>query len=814
MTTFADYNIHIDPGLTGNIKTTCPECSAERKKNSEPCLSVNIDMGVWNCHHCGWKGSLGKSNGSKNSSIVDTYDYLDETGNVLYQKLRFFPKRFSFRKPDGKSGWIDKLGNIRRVPYRLPELIASKKEVFIVEGEKDVDNLMGIGLTATCNPMGAGKWRKEYNQHLKGREVVILEDKDQPGQKHGKKVSESLLGIAKSIKILRFPELPKGGDVSDFLENRSLDDLNDLIKNAPLFTGNYAEDFGENPSSELEQSEPEEPDKRPSQSKILIALAIDCELFHSPDGEVWVTVPQAGHRETWCIQSKGFKRWLRRRFYFQTDKAPNNQAMSEALGLLEARAQYDGSQIPVYRRLAEHEGRTYLDLCNEKWQAIEIDADGWRVIDNPPVKFIRAKGMEELPIPEGGGSINDLRPFLNIGDEDSWILTMAYIAGTIRYRGPFPIFILQGEQGSSKSTFARIIRALVDPSTAPLRTRPREERDLMIAASNAWILAFDNLSGLSAGLSDSLCRLATGGGFSTRALYTDSEEVLFDAQRPIILNGIDEIANRDDLRDRSLIISLPTIPEHKRRDEGAFWRQFDETKPKILGAFLDAVSAGIRNFPSIELERSPRMADFAKWATACESGFGLKPGAFMDAYTINRTHAVEMGIESDLVGQAILSMMETCPEWEGTAADLLDFLEKEISDKLSRSKAWPKVPNALSNRLNRLAPTLRQIGVEVERYREGNTRRRVVRIYKINEKTVPTVPTVPTVREGANPSEKKELNSGDQGDDMRTMPDNSKDSSSADNPLNLNTKDDADDMDDDFRPPTDPESGGLWDVSI
>ena len=166
----------------------------------------------------------------------------------------------------------------------------------------------------------------------------------------------------------------------------------------------------------------------------------------------------------------------------------------------------------------------------------------------------------------------------------------------------------------------KILRALLDPNTAPLRALPREDRDLFIAASNSHVLAFDNVSGLPAWISDTLCRLSTGGGFAVRQLYTDQDEVLFDATRPVILNGIEDIVTRPDLADRAVFLTLEPIPEERRRAEDEFWAAFEVERPRILGALLDAVVEGLKRLPETQLERLPRMADFALWATACETG--------------------------------------------------------------------------------------------------------------------------------------------------------------------------------------------------
>ena len=209
--------------------------------------------------------------------------------------------------------------------------------------------------------------------------------------------------------------------------------------------------------------------------------------------------------------------------------------------MLEGKARFQGGQHEIFVRVAFHEGRLFLDLCNQDWEAVEITPVGWQVVTDVPVRFRRRRGMRALPKPEAGGSIEKLRPFVNVRDDYEWTLLQAWLVSALRTPGPFPLLTLCGEQGSAKSTTARVLRALVDPNAAPLRAEPRNGRDLMIAASNGWVLGLDNLSRLPNWLSDSLCRLATGGGFSTRELYSDDEEVIFDAMRPVILTGIEDL---------------------------------------------------------------------------------------------------------------------------------------------------------------------------------------------------------------------------------------------------------------------------------
>src|SRR4051812_24399748 len=258
----------------------------------------------------------------------------------------------------------------------------------------------------------------------------------------------------------------------------------------------------------------------PTQADILVALARPAELFHTADGTGFADLDVNGHRETWPIRSKGFRRWLVRRFFEATEGAPSSEALQSALNVIEAKAHFDAPERVVFIRVGGLDGRLYLDLADEAWRAVEIDVTGWRVVDNPPVRFRRAAGMQPLPLPTPGGSVKRLRVFLNVQSETDFVLVVAWALACLRNRGPYPVIVLSGEQGSAKSTFSAILRALLDPNTAPLRALPREDRDLFIAASNGHVLAFDNVSGLPAWISDTLCRLATGGGFAVRQLYS------------------------------------------------------------------------------------------------------------------------------------------------------------------------------------------------------------------------------------------------------------------------------------------------------
>jgi hypothetical protein len=238
-----------------------------------------------------------------------------------------------------------------------------------------------------------------------------------------------------------------------------------------------------------------------SQATRLVTLAIDAgvELFHTPEGDPYATIEVDGHKETWPLKVRRFRCWLADLFNEEEDKVPGSQAVQDALAVLEGKA-LKGQELPVFIRLTEHQGTIYLDLGNMAWQAVEITPSCWQVIDTPPVKFRRAKGLLSLPEPIRGGTLAALRPFVNVGSEADWRLLVAWLLLALRPTGPYPVLIVYGEQGSAKSSLVRVVRAFVDPNTAPLRATSREERDLIIAATHGWVIALDNLSTTSLAL--------------------------------------------------------------------------------------------------------------------------------------------------------------------------------------------------------------------------------------------------------------------------------------------------------------------------
>ncbi|MPZ14952.1 MAG: hypothetical protein GEU73_11115 [Chloroflexi bacterium] len=475
-----------------------------------------------------------------------------------------------------------------------------------------------------------------------------------------------------------------------------------------------------NPSSD--SSAPNEPRAaRKSQAEQLVKLAKNAgiETFHSPERIAYASVNVsdgvASHTETWAIRSTGFRQWLRKIAY-EAKLIPNREAQDTARDILEAGAIYAGPEEPVFTRIGHKDGRVYLDLADRDWRIVGIGPTGWHVMQDSPVKFVRTPGMLPLPEPAAKhlGSVDRLQRFVNVQTDDDFILFVACLLGAFHPHGPYPVLSLTGEAGSGKDTAVKVFRRLIDPNLAPVRTDPRNEHELVIAARNGWVISLGNLSGIPSWLSDGLCRLSTGSGFSTRRLYTDDEEAIFQATRPVVLNSIGELARRGDLLQRTLGLTLGQVEEERRLRESEFWPAFEAELPVILSGLLNGVYMALALGPHTTVERLPRMADFAHWVAAAESAFGWEDGAFLRAYRANIKVANQTAIDGSLIGPHIRDLIATGEVWTGTASDLLRWLNGRVDEKTQAMDGWPKDGTRVSNALRALMPHFRAEGIVIE----------------------------------------------------------------------------------------------------
>jgi hypothetical protein len=234
-------------------------------------------------------------------------------------------------------------------------------------------------------------------------------------------------------------------------------------------------------------------------------------------------------------------------------------------------------------------------------------------------------------------------------------------------------------------------------------------------------------------LSDALCTLATGGGFGTRELFSDDEEKLFDATRPVIINGIGDVITRNDLLDRAIVLSLPPIPDDERQEESVLLARFEAMRPRLLGALLDALVVALRNRPTVSFTSKPRMADFAVWAVAAAPAFGWAQDRVLELINANRASSTSVAIEASAIGPALLRFMDPRTEWLGTATSLLEFLAGYADEKTRKRKDWPQNPRGLRSDLQRIAPSLRRVGIETtfDLRSTDSSRERQIRLQKV-----------------------------------------------------------------------------------
>jgi len=447
-----------------------------------------------------------------------------------------------------------------------------------------------------------------------------------------------------------------------------------------------------------------------SQAESMLDIASAIELFRSERTEPFVRVKVNEHSENWPLRSKIFKTWLCHQMFLETGKPPNTQAVEEALNVMSGNCLFGSKTHELSVRVARVGDVIYLDMGDGLWRAIEIAKEGWRIVDQPPILFRRYVAMGNHVEPIGGGTLDTLRQFLNLSNDDDWYLLLAWLVAALVPDIPHPPLVIHGEQGSAKSTCARLIGTLVDPSLAPLRSEPSDQKEWVQVADHSWLVTLDNVSRLQPWLSDALCRAVTGDALTKRELYTNDDDILYCFRRVICLTGIGVVAQRADLLDRSVLLGLEPIPPAQRQLEADILQSFENVRPAIFGALLDTLSAVLNELPNARLKKPPRMADFACIGVAVERVLGWPEGVFMRAYRANIRCQHEEAIDASSVASAVRTLMSDETAWEGSCQQLLDVLGEYVGTE----GKMPRTARGMREALQRAAPNLRAVGIRVE----------------------------------------------------------------------------------------------------
>ena len=469
----------------------------------------------------------------------------------------------------------------------------------------------------------------------------------------------------------------------------------------------------------------DEKEGKPNTAKALIDLAVQhCDLFHDERGDGYAVTTHNGIRRTLKLRGREFRRWMAGTFYATTGRAANNEAISTALSVLEAQATFDGRQLELSNRFAMRDGVIYIDMADIHWRVIKVTSSGWAIMDTPPVLFRRYSHQKTLPDPVRGGALSDLHKHLAIKSDDDRLLVEAWLVACAFPEIPRPAITYHGPQGASKTTAARILKALSDPSLTESVDLGKSPADLAQVLDHHGVPCFDNLTSIQAWAADLLCRGVTGGAFSKRELYSDDSDVILSFKRPMIITGINIPTHAPDLLDRLLLIELERIHSDKRLDETTFWAQFNADKPKLFGALLDAIAGALQHIPNIKLNRMPRMADFARVACAYAEFAGIGTEKMLDIIMRHTSRQTQEVLDADPVATAVREFIHKRQTWTGTAGQLLTLLNE--SAPTPRPEGWPRQANNLTRKINVLHATLNEVGISIRKHKEGSNRERLL----------------------------------------------------------------------------------------
>ncbi|HMM36238.1 MAG TPA: hypothetical protein PKA62_16085, partial [Thermoanaerobaculia bacterium] len=434
-------------------------------------------------------------------------------------------------------------------------------------------------------------------------------------------------------------------------------------------------------------------------------------LFHDERETAHAAIGPDGSRRIVAVKSDIFTKFLCGRFYAHTGKGANGEAISTARNVLASKALFDGPQHHLHNRFAWVDGALWIDLADAQRRAAKVTADGW-TIESPPILFRSFKRQAALPLPTNG-NLSDLLDYVNVQSAEDGLLLLTWAALAPLGHIPRPILDLHGPQGSGKTTAAKMLRRLTDPSAAGTNHFSSKDEELALVFETNAIPYFDNITHITARQAELTCQAVTGGGFTKRELYTDSDEVLYDFRRAILMTGINVPSIAPDLLDRFLMIGLERVRREERATESALWRAFDAAAPALFGGLLTALSGAMRRHPCIvnedyELER---MADWTLWGLAVAESLGATPDAFLAAYRKNVGRQTEEVLEADPIARAVRELAQG-GGFSGTPSDLFKLLRDRAGDE-AKTDGWPKRADGLSRRLNVLRSTLADAGVSV-----------------------------------------------------------------------------------------------------
>ena len=687
---------------------------------------------------------------------VAVYDYQDETGQLLYQNVRFEPKdpskwpeikkTFLQRRPDpSKEGqWIWNLKGLKRVPFKLPELLKARKgkDVFICEGEKDVLAMMSLGFTATSvgsASTGCGNLEKHGAlRYFKGRKrIIIIADKDEEGREYARKAATIYSRVVVSICSIEMP----GEGVKDpaNLVERNPDEAKDII----LATIKSAYESEKLPTQLPINVDPKEkqpakgsgdkPDKLTKFQKLNQCFQdLAWTLFFDQNGQPWASVKINGHHENLPVSSEQFQRLFQKEYRAQFDDGVGPRQIDQVTGALLGEIEKFQRPRSLHVRMCWNvtKDKILIDSGRPDWAIYEIGPDGWSMIqtDENPFKRARKTAAYGCTPDTPKATWDNLFEFLRVTNDQQKTIIKMWLCLALFPNTARPGLVITGPAGSAKTTLAVKLKSLVDPATNELPNRfTKNEEDMIAPLAGYAITVLDNANQMTPEQSNLLCQSIYGTAPDKRKKYTDGDIYSIQFMVTWIITGINNPGKLSDFLSRVFLLETELIPEDQKIPDGKIDELAAKYTPGIQALIFDCMSAALKNINSIKSKKLHRLAQANLYSLAMADALGLKKDKITEVWNANRDEQQAEVSSGEILTELIPEWLnKNDGKWEGTPSEHHEEMFEDLEiEKRSYKKSFPVTAVHLTRRLNTIIENLAEKNIRIINKR-GSTRIRQI----------------------------------------------------------------------------------------
>jgi len=492
-----------------------------------------------------------------------------------------------------------------------------------------------------------------------------------------------------------------------------------LFCNYHWVQGDITESHYQDAEAILNEMQGEAPDSDDTISQLIYTFLHSDPLnkVYQNQNDIYVRFRDPDTQELYLVKPNStlFKRYITRLHNKLKEKTITERMLRKAIINIEGQ---DAERIELEQRLAKRNGTFYFDLSNIRGEVTKITPVGWEV--EIPEKPLFMSIDHHLPafVPEMTSNplewFNRLWNYLNYDNNFTLLHKITFLYSFCPIT-PQPISIIHGEHGSAKSYFTKVWKRFVDPSVGENHTL-KKDKELTHILGASWFVPFDNVSGISQSQSDILCQASTGGTSAQRKLYTDGETYNQDLKSVVVINGINISPQQPDLLRRCVLFHFDHISASKRMSEQQIEEEIELIGTKVLGSIFTFISKAMTFVTKYkDMKNKPIMADFAIWGCALAEAIGERPEDFLHEYARNRAIQSEQVANADEFSMTVLDYLQELPFTDGTEAITKDELIKIVMSRIDnelviRDKYFPKTKTAITRKMERLRPTLRELG--------------------------------------------------------------------------------------------------------